>query len=319
MKAKKSSTSSNKWNYARGLTLVLAATFILTRVYFSLTDDFRISNITFSLSPRTEWDFPLLSSADSETLKHIFNQKFYYLGKGAQVYAFASEDDKWVIKFLKFKHLKPSPFIKLIPPIPPFDALKKANLDRKERKLNGVFEGYRLAYLHDRDHSGLFYLHFNPTNDLNLTAKIVDKIGIERSIALDPLVFIVQKKGNTLRQTLTHLLDKGLLKEAQVKANQILDMYLSEYSLGVWDRDHGITHNTGFVGNKPLHLDVGKLSYDEAMMQPDVFKKDLIHVGYKISAWIKNNYPQYYVDVLASLEKHLSSLLHEEIQVKAPI
>lgn len=297
---------------------VLLALFGLLRLYFYLTDDFRVSNINYELPYEKAWEFSALTEEEKADLQRIFSQKFYYLGKGAQVYAFASADGKWVIKFLKFKHLKPSLLDKIIPPIFPFDSIKKAKIARKERKLKGVFEGYRLAYLYDRNNAGLSYLHFNKTDKLNMQVTLVDKIGWEHQLALDSVVFILQKKGQTLREVMSRLLKDGNVREAKEKALKILDMYLSEYAVGIWDRDHGITHNTGFIEEQPIHLDVGKISFDEKMKKRELYRSDLLHVGFKISSWIEEHFPQYHQEMLLSIEKHLSEMLGDEAHVQKP-
>lgn len=307
-------------NYRKALFLIFLSlvSFGLIRFYYFLTDDFRLSNITHEVEDNSAWNFAHLTPEEKVQLKEILSQEFTYLGKGAQVYAFASQDDQWVIKFFKFKHLKPSFFVSFLPSVYPFKEFKEANIQRKKRKLEGVFAGYRIAYLFDKENAGLFYVHFNKTNNLGATAILVDKLGLKHKVDLDPTVFIIQKKGQTLRQTLDHFLQKGDLDTAITRVNQILDMYLSEYENGVWDRDHGISHNTGFIADQPLHLDVGKLSYDENMKRKELYKDDLLHVGFKISAWVKEHYPEYYPAILHGLEEHLSFLLEEDAKVRQP-
>lgn len=293
--------------------------FGMIRLYYFLTDDFRLSNIRHEMGENPEWNFAQLSTAEQKELQEILQQEFRYIGKGAQVYAFASKDDKWVLKFFKFKHLKPSLFIQMLPPVYPFKDFKEANIQRKKRKLAGVFAGYRTAFLFDKENAGLFYVHFNKTNHLKTEVVLIDKLGLKHRLDLDPAVFIVQRKGETLRQTLDHFLGKGDVATAINRVNQILDMYLSEYANGVWDRDHGISHNTGFIADRPLHLDVGKLSHDEKMKERGVYKEDLLHVGFKISSWVKEHYPNYYAAILKGLEEHLSDLLDEDAKVRQPV
>ncbi len=298
-------TRNRKWIY---LTLTALVLFAAVRTYYNLTDDFRVSNIIYPMPERAEWNFPM-KPGQREELKAILNQKFTYLGKGAQVYAFGSDDGKYVIKFFKFKHLKPSPLIALLPPIGPLKDIKEANIKRKTRKLEGVFEGHVNAYNHDLEHSGLLFLHLNPTTDLNLQVRLVDKIGIERTVDLDPVVFILQKKGETLRTVFTEALSKNDTALAAKRATQILDMYVAEYQNGVYDRDHGISHNTGFVGDQPFHLDVGKMSYDDNMRSPENYEQDLRHVARKMDEWVKANYPAAYGPFHEALEQHLQKLL----------
>src|ERR1700724_132490 len=82
--------------------------FGLARLYYRLTDDFRLSNMTYSLPFKAPWESPSLTPEQHRELAQILNQKFFYIGKGAQCYAFASDDQQYVLKFFKFKHLKPS-------------------------------------------------------------------------------------------------------------------------------------------------------------------------------------------------------------------
>lgn len=293
-----------------GTTLLVS--FLLIRAYYNLTDDFRVSNILYPMGERAEWNFPHQVISE-EQLKKILKQKFVYLGKGAQVYAFGSEDGKYVLKFFKFKHLKPSALIMMIPPIGPLAGWKERNIQRKERKLEGVFQGHVNAYNYDRKHSGLLYLHLNTPTHLDLQAHLVDKIGFERTVDLDSVVFILQKRGETLRAVFSELIESGKEDLAAKRANQILDMYVEEYRNGVWDRDHGISHNTGFIDDEPFHLDVGKMSYDAKMQSPEFYQQDLIHVASKMESWVEGNYPSIYPSFCKKVEAHLQELLSQPV------
>ena len=88
--------------------VVLFCLFGIARLYYRLTDDFRLANITYELPFKPSWKVPSLTKEEYSRLAQITNQKFTYIGKGAQCYAFASEDGEYVLKFFKFKHLKPN-------------------------------------------------------------------------------------------------------------------------------------------------------------------------------------------------------------------
>lgn len=292
--------SSTNWMYYFILVFVC---FGLARLYYRLTDDFRLSNIRHQLPFEAPWKVPTLTAEEQQQLTDILNQKFSYIGKGAQCYAFASEDEQYVLKFFKFKHLKPSLWVDLLPSFGPFKDYKQSCIERKQRKLFGVFEGYDIAYRENRQDSELLYLHLVPTEHLHQAVTVVDKIGFERTINLDDVVFLVQKKGETLRTRLKQLLSQERLLEAEQAIASIVGMYISEYKKGVYDRDHGVMHNTGFVGSQPFHLDVGKFSKEERMREVDVYKKDLEHVLWKIDRWVKTDYPQYYSALSAFLSQ----------------
>ena len=303
-----------KWIY--GFVIALVA-FGIARLYYRLTDDFRIGNITYQLPFEAPWQVPALNSEEQEQLVHILNQKFSYIGKGAQCYAFVSEDQQHVLKFFKFKHLKPNLFVDLLPSILPFKGYKQNIIERKRRKLIGVFNGYDLAFRENREDSELVYLHLLPTQNLKLQVTVVDKIGLERSINLDDVVFLVQKKGETLRTRLNRLLKQERLHEAEQAISNILAMYISEYKKGIFDHDHGVMHNTGFIGTKPFHLDVGKLNKEERMKQVDFYKKDLEHVVWKIDVWTKASYPHYYLEISDFLAREYQYWTGEMLDIRA--
>lgn len=274
--------------------LFVLAIFGAFRLYYHLTDDFRISNITYELPFEAPWKVPLISDTEYLQIAQILDQKFTYLGKGAQSYAFGSDDQQYVLKFFKFKHLKPSLLVELLPPIPPFKYYKQQGIDRKQRKLIGVFNGYDLAFRENRKNAELIYLHLLPTNYLKLEARLVDKMGFERLIQLDDVVFLIQRKGETLRVRLNKLLQEDRLAEVEKAIDSIVAMYVSEYQKGIYDHDHGVLQNSGFIGDRPFHLDVGKLNKDERMRDVAFYKKDLEHVLWKIDFWIKNHHPRHY-------------------------
>lgn len=285
--------------------------FGLVRVYYRLTDDFRLANMTYEIPHHKEWEIEPLAETDQKKLNEILNQKFYYLGKGAQSYVFTSEDQKYVIKFFKFKHLKPSLFVDLLPAVPPFANFKIKEKLRKDRKLNSVFNGYRLAYGLHKDESALVYLHLNKTDNLKRSVVVKDKIGLTHVIDLDPIVFLIQEKGETLRTVMHQALKKGDLATAKKRVRQIMDLYHSEYQKGIFDHDHGVMHNTGFVLEKPIHLDVGKLNRDDTIRDVAVYKKDLQIIYNKIDKWYKDNYPEYREELTKDMREKFLSITSE--------
>lgn len=297
--------------------LSLLVLFGATRLYYSITDDVRVSHMTYQLPFQAPWQVPELTPEAHQQLAQVLSQKFHYIGKGAQSYAFVSEDQQYVLKFFKFKHLKPNFLVKLIPSIPPFKAYKEQAIERKKRKLLSVFNGYDLAYHHNRQDSQLLYVHLLPTQNLHQQVTIIDKIGQEKVLNLDDVVFLIQRKGDTLDTRLTQLLDQGQVPEAGKAIASIVKMYVSEYQKGLYDRDHGVMFNTGFVGDQPFHLDVGKFSQDDNMRHVQVYKKDLEHVVWKIDQWVKTHFPQYTAILTPFLALQYQQWTHEALDLNA--
>lgn len=303
-----------RWRWVLRITLVLLALFVGMRLYFRLTDDFRIGNIQYEMPYHPEWEIPALSEKDQLSLDNILKQKFHYVGKGAQSYVFASDDQLYVIKFFKFKHLRPAWFVDILPDISPFSAYKQKVAARKHRKLYGVFSGYKLAYDVDKDNSGLIFIQLNPSKK-HQEITLIDKIGLKRTVDLGEVVYIVQQKGVTLRTALGELLDKGDISTAKSRIGQIFDLYISEYSKGIYDHDHGVMQNAGFVGDRPIHLDVGKLNKDDRMRQPEIYRPDLLKVAAKMKVWLEANYPKQAPEIVKDIEFKLSNIFGYDVKV----
>jgi hypothetical protein len=276
------------------------------RLYYQLTDDFRLANIYYEW-PQFSSHHLELSNSERKNVSEILKQKFYYLGKGAQSYAFTSEDQLYVLKFFKFKHLKPNWLISALPSFPPFSQYKQQVVERKKKKFYSVFTGYHLAFQENREGAALLYVHLTPTTDLQQHVTVIDKIGIQREINLDEVAFLLQRRGEQLRVRVRKQLEQAQIEEAQNSFAQILAMYVSEYKRGIYDHDHGVMQNTGFIKDQPFHLDVGKLTRNEAMRKVEVYKDDLALVVWKMGLWIQANYPQYYT----ALSLHLAHQYHQ--------
>lgn len=290
------------------ILIALVAIFIAARIYYYLTDDFRISNITYEMPYEASWQIPPLNPQEEANLDKILDQPWTYLGKGAQSYVFKSEDGRYVLKFFKFKHLRPSWFHDLIPSIGPLKDYKAKQEARKQRKLYGVFQSYKLAYDIDKEASGLNFIQLNVKGNPKRTVVVTDKLGIKRTINLEDVPFILQDQGQTFRNVLTELLQNGDVVTAEHRIGQILDMYAEEYKKGIFDHDHGVMQNTGFVGDRPLHLDVGKLLPNDAMKQKENAKQDAQVVAKNINEWIEKKYPKYKERVSKYIENKLHQL-----------
>jgi hypothetical protein len=286
-----------------------------SRLYYHLTDDFRLANMTYAIPFETNWQSPILTNQEHQQIAQILNQPFYYHRKGAQCYVFISQDQHYVLKFFKFKHLRPHLLAHLIPPFPPFRDYKQTLDERKKNKLLRVFDGFDLAYQENREGSGLIYLQLTPLSLLHQNVTVVDKMGMERFIDLDTVPFLIQSKGETLRTRLKRQLNARQVPEAQRSIASILDMYLVEYQKGLLDGDPGVMHNTGFLADRPFRLDVGKLSRHLQIHQVEFYKKNLEHIIWKIDQWIKIIYPTNYSEMTLFLSKEYERLTGEFLDI----
>lgn len=297
---------SKKIYYFITCLLVLA---VLLRAYYRLTDDFRLSNITYNFPFNAQWEIAPLSSAEQKEVDSILGQKFTYLDKGAQSYAFKSEDDQYVIKFIKFKHIKPVAVLEYLPSFSFIEDYKNSTNARKSKKFNSVFNGYKLAYDVHKDETGLISIQLNPKqSEHEKNIVVFDKLGFKRTIDLNKVPYILQQKVTPFKKVLKEAFEKGDVAGAKRKINLILGLYMSEYSKGIHDRDNGVMHNTGFVGETPVHLDIGKLTRDPGAKERTVQMKYLRFVSAKMEEWTEREYPQYYSEIQSEMKNTFNQL-----------
>jgi hypothetical protein len=304
--------SSKNWlRWLIWAMLAVVIIFFLARGYLRLTDNFNLSHMTYDMPHNPDWEVPPLTAQEKNEVDSILNQSYNYVGKGAQSYVFASEDGKYVIKFFKFRHLRPSWIIDALPEWNFLKEYREKVRERKNRLIMVVFSGYKLAYDELRSESGIVYLHLNKSQHLDRKLTVYDKLGLKWEIDLDDIVFVIQEKAKTTRSVLQEALKKNNLALVKTRISQIFDLYMLEYSMGIYDIDHGVLHNTGFVGDKAIHLDVGRLTKDDKMKLRQYYKPDLIQIAGKFEIWFRRDHEKVYPEMKVFLEEKISKILGE--------
>lgn len=273
------------------LLLVTAFCFGGVRLYFFLTDGFRVGNITYDLVHNPNFDPRPLEEKEFEKFKSLLDQPFYYLGKGCQSYAFVSADDQYVIKFFKFQHFRKRWF-DYFTFIPSLKMKREKKWINKQNNLAKLFTRWKTAYENFREETELLYIHFNPTSHLGTHLTLIDKIGITRSIDLDQIAFLVQKKALMLCPAIEEMMQKGKSDAAKDLIEQLYALMLSDYARGYFDTDFALMQNTGVVEGKPIHIDVGLFEFDEKMKEPAAFKDNLCQRMDKFGQWLERSYPE---------------------------
>lgn len=224
---------------------------------------FTVGKITASLPFHPEW-----ASKGPIYIPSVLSQKFTFLGEGAQAYAFASEDSKYVLKLFKMHRFTPSLTDYLCPHL----------VGRRAKNLRWVFNGYKTAFEEFREDTGVVYIHLNHTQDLKQKLQLIDDKGKFHSLDLDQMYFIVQEKAELI---FAHL-KKLPQKEADAAIASVLNLVKRRVQKGYADRDKAVSNNYGFVGDKPIHLDVGRLYKGEKQGQVE-------HVSKRIERWKREN------------------------------
>lgn len=287
--------------------LLVAVSYGAFSLYEDLTGDFRLVNIDFDMPHDFTLDVPIASEVKKE-VDQLLKEKFTWLGHGHQVFAFKSRDSKYALKIFKFKRLKPSKIRQWMMHIPGLEAYAEKQEALRIRRLEKLFVGYHLGYMLDPEHTGLLFVHLNKTKgEFEHQVKVKDRLGISHHVDLDEAFFAIQELGKTTKATFDDLLSRGDVERVKFLIHQLFNMYLAEYQKGIVDMDHNIVHNTGFIGDRPIRLDLGQLHYSESIRHPHVYQEDLTKVFSKrLKGWILKYYPKYHAELSEEIDHELN-------------
>jgi len=263
--------------------------------YFFYDRQFKLSNI--------KGNFPYVEVLerveDLNELKNVFAQPFYFLDRGKQSYVFESQDKRYVVKFFDNRCLRSGKFSF-------FFSIKKKRCDKK---LKLLFDGLQLASQLGPETTGLLFVQLIPDSRLGIHAQLIDRFGFTHDIDLATVPFAVQQKAIQLRSMITDLLNLGNVEEAVQHLDQVIDMYVEGYENGIVDLDHNFMYNTGFIGNRPIRIDVGRLKYDEKIKNKQYYLEDLhkVFIG-RLEKWLDRHFPQYKNVVVQEIQAKLRKI-----------
>jgi hypothetical protein len=268
-----------RWNRLFILITAVLLIWALARFCHYQTAGFQICKIQNNFSPTKCFEFHPLESFDA------FNQKFFYLGRGKQSFAFVSQDQKYVLKLFNNGPQRTIAFLRYLPFC---DEKKEKLLDL----LKKTFQSYEIAFQELKEETGLISLHLSPTFHLQKKVTLVDKLGIEHCIDLDKTGFLLQKKATLVYPKLLEFKREEDLTSAQKAIEDLLDLLILKCTKGISDSDPLIRTNFGFIGNKAVQIDVGPFARDPQVVKLENYKDEMIRITTSLKIWINSNYPE---------------------------
>lgn len=229
---------------------------------------FSPARITSNFSYHPDWAI----EENTASLKSILGQKFKFLAIGSSSYAFVSEDGKYVVKFFIMKHQ--------IPHLS--DLWHPERVEERKQNLLSIFKAHKLAYDELRQDTGLIYLHLNKSHHLQTRLQVVDRIGRTHFIDLDQTEFVIQEKAELIFTRLKKLLDQGDKEKVQQCIQSTLALVQRRMERGISDQDKAVKHNYGFVGDRAVHLDIGRI---DKISKP----KEYHRIKQRINKWLQAN------------------------------
>lgn len=275
--------------------------FLLTTPFFN----FSLDKIRYEWPESKQWQ--IQSPSNFDHYQSIFDQEFTFLGQGNQSYVFMSHDQKYVIKFFKFGHLKPSIWLEWLPD---FGFLYKYKLKKRKAqidRLTRLYQGHWVAETYNRKNSAILYTHLHATeNFINKKLTVKGPFHLNYIIDLDQTPFILQKKGTTTRSALSRFLKEKDKVKVYTLIDNLFTLYLNEYKKGVYDRDYNAIDNTGLQDGHAFRIDVGKLRFDLNYQNKEIYKRDIQEkLVRRLNKWVKRHYPLEYEWVEDYLNKKI--------------
>lgn len=192
-------------------------------------------------------NFPVNPPLDEKTLS-ILSQPFHYFGRGAQCYAFESEDREYILKVFQ-ENREVTPFLA-------WKKMFKKKPSRPRHVIKGIdFEACLTAYHLAREETALLYIHVVPTQNIFPKVSVRATLGRRFSFLLDSCVFVLQKKVDPFRETLLRASQNG---ELPIYLMEFFSLIEQRVAKGIYNKDPAIASNFGFLGKKAIELDFGR-------------------------------------------------------------
>ena len=261
-----------------------------------LADGFAPSKIQSDLTHDQRWEIPSLSDEERESLLHLLDQPFTYLGKGSQCFVFESNDGEVVLKFFRHRRYQPSSLISLFS--------KKEYLNKKRKKREALFDSCWLAHQKLREESGLVYLHLNKSDDLNQRVVLKDKLHRHYALPLDSYEFIVQRRAQLIYPYIQERAKKGEMSAARESLSQLLQLLTTRYHQGIGDQDAVLIKNAGFLADRAIFIDIGQFYVDETKKDRAEYQCETERITRRLRKWLGESYPE----LAAYFEEELSKI-----------
>ena len=239
--------------------------------------------------------FEASSSPLSYDTQVALSQGYHYLGKGKQAFVFASEDDKWVIKFFNQKYFK----------IPFWASLFSKERAKRESRRKYYLESYRIAATMLQEETAVAYVHFGPSEVPLPQLELTDKISRKHRIDLNEVPFVLQRKAEPFYPALEFLSPE----EVGIAVEQFLSIIAGRIDKKIGDGDHEVECNFGMLGGRVIHLDPGRLYFEERLWEPEKLKYEWWSATHRFRKWLQQHHPERISSFDSAIETNLQRVL----------
>ncbi len=222
------------------------------------------------------WESP--QTLSQKQINQILSMPYHYLGSGKECYVFASQDNQYVIKLFKQKHMDLTSWHS--------EQVLKKHAALREKS----FTSYKIAHEKLPKQTGLLYLHLTKSDHLRKKLHLTDNHNRPFTLNLDQAEFLIQRRGTPL---LTYLETQNK-EQIETLIPKLITFIQERAELGIQDEDNNCEHNLGVIDGEIFEIDVGEFSL--AKQPPDI-QEELKKATVDLRNWLAIHYP----DLVTSL------------------
>lgn len=231
-----------------------------------VTHGFRLAKCRLEWSTVPQWEADPLPAEKEQEIRAILEKPFTYLAKGDQSFVFLSQDGNYVLKLFHFNQCKIALGKKLKNQWKKWTKGHEIEEFLFKESVTRTFESYKLTYDLAKDLAALSYIHLNPKKTSLPVISIRDRLG--RSYRIDPAQyrFILQKRAEPIRPTLSKALQSG---SADPLIFSLFSLFKKLGDLGLANRDPKISRNFAYLNGEAIVIDAGSFFYDPIRAKED--------------------------------------------------
>ncbi len=268
------------------------------------TDSFTSGKIIGSLSNDHTLQIKPLTILEKKQIQKIVDQPFYYLDRGRQSFVFESADHRFVLKFFNYNRYRIPYFLEKFCH---YTFLRFVvtdayfhKLSRKKARLDNTFKAYKLAYDFLPDETGIKFIQFYKNTHWNQEVLLLNKIGSKIRIDLDKVCFVLQEKAVSMPEAFSKIsFDENSSLETAIFS--LLHTISTRLKKGIMDSDIKVTANYGFLGDRAVFMDPGRITLKKDMDFSE-YSDQLYTSTYSFRNYLADSYPDMldYYDFLYS-------------------
>ncbi len=275
--------------------------FLSVYAAFEIVDEFNSFNLNSGKAFKVDHEIAL--DTLTPDIEDLLKQQFYYLEKGAQVFVFVSEDDEYVLKFVKLKRMRPALWEKALASFPYFNSYGKSQITKKEERVKKLCKSFAIGQK-TKEMTGVVYMHLEPADHPNLQVSLTNRWGEKQTINLAESRFYLQKKAKLVKEAIESCMEAKQKDRAKSLLANLAETLVKRCQMGIIDCDVRFLENVGFLESSTVFIDFGEFREDPRIKNPLAYRPYIAEYTKTFINYLDSAYPelaQYFTNKITTL------------------